>query len=97
MTPERANAYQRVMHTLQELGPSKLQPAEQQRIRDAVDALLFSPGADEDPSARQALADAGELIRLLVDSGRWERQTAMQLLDDIAGCGPAAGRVLAAV
>lgn len=97
MTPERASAYQRVMHTLQELGPSKLQLSEQQQIRDAADALLFSHRLEEDPAARAALTGARELTRLLIESGRWERPTAMCLLDDLIACGPAGERVLEAV
>ena len=37
MTSERTQAYGRVIKTLEDLGPSKLQPVEQERIRDAAD------------------------------------------------------------
>jgi hypothetical protein len=38
MTSERTQAYGRVVKTLDDLGPTKLQPAEQERIRDAAEA-----------------------------------------------------------
>ena len=42
MSPERSNAYRRVMKTLDDMGPSKLLDGEQQRIRYAADNLVFS-------------------------------------------------------
>ena len=44
MTNERTQAYGRVVKTLDELGPSKLLPAEQARIREAADCLFFAVG-----------------------------------------------------
>ena len=86
MSPERTLAYRRVTHTLAELGPSKLQSEEQDRVRMAADALIFADlEADE---AREALIDVDDLCRALVDSGRWEPVTAARLLDDVAACGP---------
>jgi hypothetical protein len=90
MTPERAHAYRRVLHTLKELGPSKLQSEEQELIREAVDSLLFSQDLDQDASARHALRDVGTLANTLVESGRWEQTTAMRLVDDVSQCGPSA-------
>ena len=46
MTSDRAQAYGRVVHTLEDLGQTKLNAAEQDRIRDAADTLHFA----EDPS-----------------------------------------------
>ena len=88
MSPERSLAYKRVMHTLDELGPSKLLPEEQDRIRYAADNLIFSAETAGD-EASAALADALTLCEALVDSGRWERVTATRLADDISACGPA--------
>jgi hypothetical protein len=88
MTSERAHAYRRVLHTLKELGPSKLQNGEQELIRDAVDSLLFARDLGEDMSARHALRDVETLCDTLVDSGRWERVTAQRLAEDVAQCGP---------
>ena len=42
MTSERTQAYGRVVKTLEDLGPAKLQPAEQDRIREAADNLIFA-------------------------------------------------------
>ena len=87
MNPERSHAYKRVIHTLDELGPSKLLLEEQDRIRYAADNLIFSGDlAGEEASA--TLADALTLCEALVQSGRWERVTATRLADDISGCGP---------
>jgi hypothetical protein len=89
MSPERSNAYRRVMTTLDDLGPSKLLDSEQQRIRYAVDNLIFSSDLATDVEAREALEDVEALCRRLVESGRWEDTTAMRLVRDIAECGPA--------
>ena len=86
MSPERSNAYTRVMHTLDELGPSKLQASEQDRVRYAADNLIFASALDGE--AALALADVLKLCESLVDSGRWERITATVLAGDIAACGP---------
>ncbi len=91
MTPERSHAYRRVLHTLSELGPSKLQDEEQDRLRLAVDSLIFAEDLTDDPAAQGALEDIGRLCHDLVKNGRWEQVTAMRLFDDVSQCGP--GRV----
>ena len=83
MNENRATAYGRVMKTLDDLGPTKLQPAEQDVIRQAVDALLF----DED--GYEALAQVEDLAERLVESERWTPERARALVDDVAACGPA--------
>jgi hypothetical protein len=88
VSPNRAQSYRRVIRTLDDLGPSKLQSTEQERIRDAMDTLIFCSSLTDDPGAQQALEDAGSLCRTLVESGRWQEITAMRLLDDLYGCGP---------
>jgi hypothetical protein len=90
MSPERTQAYKRVMRTLSDLGPSKLLADEQERIRTAADTLIFSSGLSDEPAADEALADGEALCEDLVDSGRWERVTADQLAADLRGCGPRA-------
>jgi hypothetical protein len=87
MTNERTQAYGRVVKTLGELGPSKLQPVEQARIRAAADTLIFASGIDE---TRDALRDMGQLAEALVGSGRWLEETVDQLIEDLLGCGPSA-------
>ncbi len=85
MTSERAQAYGRVMATLQDIGDSKLQPGEVERIREAADALLFSEGGDQ--GATTAVADVTALTRALVESDRWTEAGARRLLDDLLHCG----------
>ena len=86
MTSERSLAYGRVMKTLEDLGPAKLHDTERQRVRDAADALLFAP--DADPGTEIARGDVEDLVHGLVESGRWTRETATRLADDVAACGP---------
>jgi hypothetical protein len=85
MTSERTQAYGRVVKTLDDLGPTKLQPAEQERVREAADTLIFAATAEE---IRPALEDVRALTQHLVASGRWSDERAEQLLDDIEACGP---------
>jgi hypothetical protein len=87
MTSERTQAYGRVVRTLEDLGPAKLQPAEQERIRDAADNLIFAADLDE---ARAALTDVEELAEYLVATGRWTSERAEQLAADLVACGPVA-------
>jgi hypothetical protein len=88
MTSERAHAYRRVLHTLKELGPAKLQDEEQELIRDAVDSLLFSHDLTDDVQTRNSLRDVETLCATLVESGRWEQVTAARLVGDVTACGP---------
>jgi hypothetical protein len=85
MTSERTQAYGRVIKTLEDLGPSKLQPAEQERIREAADNLIFASDFDD---ARAALADVEAFAEHLVASGRWTSERAEQLASDLVACGP---------
>lgn len=88
MSPHRTQAYRRVIQTLNELGPSKLLPGEQDRIRLAADNLVFSSDLSEDAAARDALEDTDRLCHDLVESGRWEQVTATRLAGDLRECGP---------
>jgi hypothetical protein len=85
MNTERTQAYGRVVKTLEDLGPTKLQPAEQDRVREAADTLIFASGLDE---AREAMADIDVLAEHLVASDRWSEERAKQLVDDLLACGP---------
>ena len=80
MTSERTQAYGRVVKTLEDLGPAKLLPAEQERIRDAADI----------DDARTTLAEVDALGEHLVSSGRWTAERADELVADLAACGPVA-------
>ena len=95
MNSERTKAYRRVMETLDELGPSKLQSGEQDRIRLAADNLIFSSETG-DGAVQGALRDAEALCASLVDSGRWEAVTAERLERDLRACGPGMGLTAAA-
>jgi hypothetical protein len=85
MTCERAQAYGRVMKTIENLGPTKLQPDERDSIRETADQLLFTEDID---TAESALTDAIELAVRLTESGRWIEETANELVADMAACGP---------
>ena len=87
MTSERTQAYGRVVKTLEDLGPAKLQPAEQDRVREAADTLIFASGVEE---TRAAMADIEALTDHLVASDRWSEERARQLVDDLLACGPLA-------
>jgi hypothetical protein len=87
MTSERATAYGRVVATIEDLGATKLQPEEVERLREAADTLLFSESIDA-PGAREALESTDELCRHLVESDRWTEERAQRLSDDVAACGP---------
>lgn len=89
MNSERAQAYGRVVSTIEELAATKLQPSEVQRLRDAADTLLFSESMDA-PGARTALDDIEDLTSALTESGRWTVERADRLFDDVAECGPLA-------
>jgi len=87
MTSERATAYGRIVATIEDVGATKLQPSEIDRLRQAADTLLFSDTIDA-PGAREALEDVEDLITHLVDNDRWTEERAQRLFDDVAQCGP---------
>jgi hypothetical protein len=88
MNSDRTQAYGRIVKTLEDLGPAKLLAAEQIRIRDAADTLIFASDADHDVVA--AHEDVRTLAGHLVESGRWTEERATKLVDDITSCGPLA-------
>ena len=85
MTNERTEAYGRVVQTLDEIGATKLLPAEQARIRDAADILIFACDLEE---AQDALRDIGSLAEHLLGSGRWLEERVDTLLANLLACGP---------
>jgi hypothetical protein len=87
MTSERTQAYGRVIRTLEDLGPAKLLPVEQERIRDAADNLIFAADSDD---AWAALADVDALAEHLVATDRWSEERAAELAQDVLACGPLA-------
>jgi len=87
MTSERTQAYGRVIRTLEDVGPTKLHPDEQERIRDAADSLIFAATLEE---VRAVLEDVDALSERLVATGRWSEERAAELAQDILACGPLA-------
>jgi hypothetical protein len=92
MTSERAQAYGRVTATLADVGPTKLQPGEQDVLRETADTLLFSEDITVDTAAQEALDAVDELLERLVSTGRWTAERADRLRGDIEACGPAIAR-----
>ena len=90
MTPERAQAYGRLMRTVRDDGPEPLAAPERALIREAADALFFCDELAWDDEARLGLTRVGDLAGELVGSGRWGPDRAEQLLRDIESCGPMA-------
>ena len=88
MTTTRARAYGRVMTLISQLGEAKLHDDEQQSIRDAADALLFSADVASDEEAKAALNHLDEVVERLVDGERLIPETADALLDAVEACGP---------
>lgn len=88
MSPERTQAYKRVMRTLSDLGPTKLLDGEQDRVRTAADTLIFCSADGDEQTVEETLADVDELCRDLVASERWEPVTAERLARDLRDCGP---------
>jgi len=85
MNSERTQAYGRVVKTLEDIGPTKLQPLELDRVREAADILIFAAGVEE---TREAMEDVDALAEHLVASDRWSEERARQLVDDLLACGP---------
>ena len=88
MNRQRACAYARVTRTLRELGPAKLLPEEQDCIRRVADAFVFSTDVTSGHRHHAAIADLSQLHDRLVASGRWTRERAGRLIDDVWACAP---------
>ena len=89
VTPERAEAYGRIMRVVSADGPERLEPDEQAVLREAADAIFFSEDIAGDPEASQALASANDLAGNLVGAERWTPDHAEKVLRDLEACGPA--------
>ena len=83
MNATRAEAYGRVVKTLEDLSDSKLHEDELQIVRDAADALFFCEDMNADPSAEQSLAKHYELMDRLVESERVQAETTEKLTADV--------------
>ena len=69
-------------------GDAALEPAEQELLREAGDALFFCEDIALDDDARDALARVSDLTGQLVGAERWDPELAEQVLQDLEDCGP---------
>jgi hypothetical protein len=88
MTPERSKAYGRLMKTVSATGEGALEPAEQEILREAADALFFCEDISLDDDARAALARVSDLTGQLVGAERWDPELAERVMEDLEACGP---------
>ena len=85
MTPERAEAYGRIMEALDTcFGRATVDEAA--RIREACDALVFARAATL--GDRYAMSDAIVVLADLVERGCISSQLASAMVDDIGRCAP---------
>lgn len=88
VTPERSQAYGRLMKVIALEGDAALEPAEQEVLREAGDALFFCEDIALDDDARDALSRVSDLAGQLVGAERWDPELAEQVLHDLEDCGP---------
>jgi hypothetical protein len=88
VTPERSQAYGRLMKVISATGESALRPDEQALLREAGDAMFFCEDIALDDEARDALARVSDLAGELVGTERWDPELAEQVLQDLEACGP---------
>lgn len=69
-------------------GEGSLEPAEQEVLREAADAMFFCEDISLDDDARDALARVNDLAGQLVGAERWDPEVAEQVLQDLEDCGP---------
>jgi hypothetical protein len=90
VTTRRAEAYGRVVRILNGPDGEELRPEELTRIRTAADSLVFCDDVELDSDARDAADEIADLAVELVESGRWDEDTAEALVSDVLACGPVA-------
>ena len=88
VTPERSQAYGRLMSVVSAEGDGALSPAEQETLREAGDALFFCADVALDDEAREALSRVSDLAGQLVGAERWDPELAEQVLQDLEDAGP---------
>jgi len=69
-------------------GGAALEPAEQELLREAGDALFFCEDIALDDDAREALSRVNDLAGQLVGAERWDPELAEHVLQDLEDCGP---------
>ena len=88
MNSERAQAYGRLMKTLQNLRGAKLHPEEEETVREAADALFFCDDLAADAPAQQALSAFHELSDRLLESERMTPEMVRRVTAQVEDCGP---------
>ena len=88
MTPERSKAYGRLMKVVSADGEGALEPAEQEILREAADAMFFCEDIALDDDAREAVSRVGDLAGQLVGDERWDPEQAEIVMEDLDSCGP---------
>ena len=88
VTPERSQAYGRLMTVISAEGDAALSPAEKATLREAGDALFFCEDIALDEDAREALGRVSDLAGQLVGAERWDPELAEHVLQDLEDCGP---------
>lgn len=63
---------------------------EMRQIREDADSLFFCDDLECDDAARDAADEIADLAVELVESGRWDEDTAEALVSDVLACGPVA-------
>jgi hypothetical protein len=76
------------MRVVSATGDAALEPAEQEVLREAGDALFFCEDIALDDDAREALSSVSDLTGQLVGAERWDPELAEQVLQDLEACGP---------
>jgi hypothetical protein len=76
------------MKVVSATGEGALEPAEQEILREAGDALFFCEDIALDDDAREALSRVSDLAGQLVGAERWDPELAEQVLQDLEACGP---------
>jgi hypothetical protein len=76
------------MQVVSATGEGALEPAEQEILREAGDAMFFCEDITLDDDARDALSRVSDLAGRLVGSERWDPELAEQVMEDLEACGP---------
>ena len=88
MNSKRAQAYGRLMETLNDLRGAKLHSHEEETVREVADALFFCDDLDGDASAQEALSAFHELTDRLLESERITPEMVHRLTAQVEDCGP---------
>jgi hypothetical protein len=76
------------MKVVSATGPTALEPAEQEILREAADAMFFCEDVSRDDDARDALTRVSDLAGRLVGAERWDPDLAESVIEDLEACGP---------